>query len=316
MKPMKKRNAVFEDVLSTVTRYFIVLVIVVVLFICFSGVRFVKSGEVAIVLRFGKLVGETRDEQIHEPGILFAFPYIIDEVVTVPTETVMERTVETHYTQGNMTTLRNNGYVITGDSNIALMKVSVKYTVSDPVAYALNVNSIEKIIDASVSNAMLEQAACTNFDDILTTGKEDYSNAVKHIAQVNLNKYEAGITLSTVELTTVSAPEEVRSIYEQVNTASVDAEKMLKEANQYRDNLLIKARAEANSTVSAASSEKSQAVSSANADLASFWGMLEEYEANPEVVRTRVQSEKISAILSKIGKIYVVKDGDNTIVIN
>ncbi|MBQ2308683.1 MAG: FtsH protease activity modulator HflK [Clostridia bacterium] len=313
---MKKKNAVFEDVLSTVTKYFIVLVVVVVLFICFSGVRFVKSGEVAIVLRFGKLVGETRDEQIHEPGILFAFPYIIDEVVTVPTETVMERTVTTHYTEGNMTTLRNNGYVITGDSNIAVMKVSVKYTISDPVAYALNVNSIEKIIDASVSNAMLEKAAASNFDDILTTGKEEYSTSVKNMAQSNLNTYNAGIALSTVELTNVAAPEEVRLIYEQVNTASVEAEKMLKEANQYRDNLLIKARAEANSTVSAASSAKSQAVSSANADLASFWGMLEEYEANPEVVTTRVYSEKFSAILSKIGKIYVVKDGDNTIIIN
>jgi membrane protease subunit HflK len=215
-----------------------------------------------------------------------------------------------------MTTLRNNGYVITGDSNIAVMKVSVKYTISDPVAYALNVNSIEKIIDASVSNAMLEKAAASNFDDILTTGKEEYSKSVKNMAQSNLNTYNAGIALSTVELTNVAAPEEVRGIYEQVNTASVEAEKMLKEANQYRDNLLIKARAEANSTVSAASSAKSQAVSSANADLASFWGMLEEYEANPEVVTTRVYSEKFSAILSKIGKIYVVKDGDNTIIIN
>lgn len=313
---MKKRNAVFEDVLSTVTRYFIVLVVVVVLFICFSGIRFVKSGEVAVVLRFGKIVGDTREEQIHEPGILFAFPYIIDEVITVPTETVMERTVTTHYTEGNMTTLRNNGYVITGDSNIAVMQVSVKYTISDPVAYALNVNSIEKIIDASVSNAMLERAACTEFDEILTTGKESYSAAVRTIAQSNLNKYGAGVSLSTVELTTVAAPEEVRAIYEQVNTASVDAEKMLKEANQYRDNLLIKAQAEANSTVSAATSEKAQAVASANADLASFWGILEEYEVNPEAVTTRVYSEKISEMLAKIGKIYIVEDGDNTIIVN
>ena len=313
---MKKKNTVFEDVLSTVTRYFIVLVVVVVLFICFSGIRFVKSGEVAVVLRFGKIVGDTREEQIHEPGILFAFPYIIDEVVTIPTETVMERTVATHYTEGNMTTLRNNGYVITGDSNIAVMQVSVKYTISDPVAYALNVNSIEKIIDASVSNAMLEKAASTEFDAILTTGKEAYSASVKTIAQGNLNKYKAGVSLSTVELTTVAAPEEVRGIYEQVNTASVDAEKMLKEANQYRDNLLIKAKAEAYSTVSAASSEKAQAVASANADLANFWGMLEEYQTNPEAVTTRIYSEKVSQILSKIGKIYVVEDGDNTIIVN
>ena len=90
---------------------------------------------------------------------------------------------------------------------------------------------------------------------------------------------------------------------------------MIKEANQYRDNTLIKAKAEANATVSDANSQHAQSVSSANADLASFWGMLEEFEANPEVVKTRVHSEKTSAILSKIGKIYVVKDGDNTIII-
>jgi membrane protease subunit HflK len=227
----------------------------------------------------------------------------------------MERTVKTHYTNGYMTTLRNNGYVITGDSNIAVMQVSVKYKITDPVAYALNVNNIENIIDASVSNAMLERAACTDFDDIMTTGKEKYSSEVKNLAQKNLNKNGAGITISTVELTTVSAPEEVRSIYEQVNTASVDAEKKIKEANQYRDNTLIKAKAEANATVSDANSLYAQSVSNANADLASFWGMIEEFEANPEVVKTRVHSEKTSAILSKIGKIYVVKDGDNTIVI-
>lgn len=312
---MKKKNAVFEDVIKSVSRYFVILVIAVVIFICCSGIRFVKSGEVALVLRFGKLVGDTYEEQVHKPGILFAFPYIIDEVVVVPTETVMERTVKTHYTNGYMTTLRNNGYVITGDSNIAVMQVSVKYTITDPVAYALNVNNVDSIIDASVSNAMLERAACTDFDDIMTTGKEKYSSEVKNLAQKNLNKNGAGITISTVELTTVSAPEEVRSIYEQVNTASVDAEKKIKEANQYRDNTLIKAKAEANATVSDANSLYAQSVSNANADLASFWGMIEEFEANPEVVKTRVHSEKTSAILSKIGKIYVVKDGDNTIVI-
>jgi membrane protease subunit HflK len=149
----------------------------------------------------------------------------------------------------------------------------------------------------------------------MTTGKEKYSNEVKHIAQKNLNKSGTGVTISTVELTTVSAPEEVRNIYEQVNTASVNAEKMIKEANQYKDNILIKAKAEANATVSDANSKYAQDISAANSDLASFWGMVDEYSANSEVVKTRVYSEKMSAILAKIGKVYVTKDGDNTIVI-
>ena len=73
---VKKKNSVFEDILSTVTRYFLILVVVVVVLIAVSGIRIVKSGNVAIVLRFGKLVGNTYEDQIHEPGLMFAFPYI------------------------------------------------------------------------------------------------------------------------------------------------------------------------------------------------------------------------------------------------
>ena len=55
----KKKNSLFADVLRTITRYFLVLVAAVVIMIAVSGVRVVKSGEVALILRFGKLVGNT-----------------------------------------------------------------------------------------------------------------------------------------------------------------------------------------------------------------------------------------------------------------
>jgi len=86
-----KQKTLFADVLETVTKYFLILVIVVVIGIFFTGIRMVKSGNVAVVLRFGELVGDTYEDQVHEPGILFAFPYIIDEVITVPTGSVIER---------------------------------------------------------------------------------------------------------------------------------------------------------------------------------------------------------------------------------
>ena len=316
---MKKKNAVFEDIITTVSRYFAVLVAVVIVCIGLSGIRFVKSGEVAVVLRFGKIVGDTPEEQIHEPGILFAFPYIIDEVVTVKTGSVMERTVTTHYTEGAMTTINNNGYVVTGDNNIALMKVSVKYTITDPVNYALHVKDAEKIIDACVSNAMLERAACTDFDTILTSGKEKYSLEVKNVAQESLDRNSVGVTISTIELTTVAPPEEVKAVYESVNAATVDAEKILKEANQYKEQTLIQASATAEKLVSEANTQYSQKTSLANSDLAEFWGTIEEYERSDdsrEVVRTRIRSEKLSQAIAKIGKVIAVKDGDSYIVVN
>ena len=315
----KKKNAVFEDIITTITRCFIVLVVIVVVCIGFSGIRFVNPGEVAIVLRFGKVVGETQDEQVHQSGILFAFPYIIDEVVTVPVGTVMERVVETHYTDGSLTTINNNGYVITGDNSIALMKVSVKYTVSDPVSYALKVKDVEKIIDACVSNAMLEKAASTNFDAILTTGKEDFAKSVSKLAQENIDGNKLGVKITSFEFLNVEPPSELKSVYDSVNAASIDVEKILKEANLYKTQTEIEANASVEKLISATNTEKAQKVSAANTDLAEFWGTIDEYEqsyASRTVVRTRIKNDKLTKAVSSIGKIVAVKDGDSHIIIN
>ena len=312
----KKKNTLFADVLRTITRYFLVLVAVVVILICVSGVRVVKSGEVALILRFGKLVGNTYEEQIHEPGLLFAFPYIIDEVVTVPMGNVMEQVVTTHYTSGTMSSLRNNGYVITGDQNIAIISASVKYVVSDPVAYALHIKNIPDTISAFVSTAMVNEAAGISVDELLTSGKDSFAQAVMQRAQAKLSAIEAGITIGTVELTTVTMPAEVRDTYEMVNSATVSASTQLEQAKQYRENLLPKAKSQADTMIAEANAQYSGSVAAANADLAEFWGVLEEYRLNPEVVRTRIYSAKVSEAIGKIGQIRVVQDGETRIVIN
>lgn len=312
----KKKNSLFADVLRTITRYFLILVAVVVILIAVSGVRVVKSGEVALILRFGKLVGNTYEEQVHEPGLLFAFPYIIDEVITVPTGNVMEQVVSTHYTSGTMTSLRNNGYVITGDQNIALISASVKYVVSDPVAYALHVKNIPDTISAFVSTAMVNEAAGISVDELLTSGKDAFAQAVLARAQEKLSAIEAGITIGTVELTTVTMPAEVRDTYEMVNSATVSANTQLEQAKQYRENLLPRAQSQADTLIAEANARYAGSVAAANADLAEFWGVQEEFALNPEVVRTRIYSAKVSQAIAKIGKIRIVQDGDTRIVIN
>lgn len=313
---MKKRQkTMLADILGSVTKCFLVLVAVVVVFIALSGVRVVKSGEVALVLRFGKLVGESYEEQVHQPGLLFAFPYIIDEVITVPVGSVMEQKVVTHYTSGNMTTLRNNGYVITGDQNIAVISASVKYVISDPVAYALNIADVRSLINAFVSNAMIDEAAHTSVDSLLTEGKDAFAVAVMQNAQRELSRVGTGVTLGTIELTYVAMPNEVKGTYEAVNSAAIQAATLLEQAKQYRENTIPAAQSQANTYIAQANSDYASAVAAANDDMAEFWGVIEEYRRSPDVVRTRLYSAKVSEVMSKIGKIRVVQDGETKIVI-
>jgi membrane protease subunit HflK len=316
MREKGNKNAVFADIISSLSKYFIVAVILMVLFVCFSGVRFVKSGNVALVLRFGQLVGDTPEEQIHEPGLLLAFPYIIDEVVMVPTGSVIEQKVTTHYTEGFMKDYKSNGYVITGDQNIAVISVSVKYKVTDPVAYALSVSNMEAVVNGSVSNAMIEAAANMEVDAILTSGKEEFSQKTIKAAQEKLDIVQAGVTINNLELTKVSMPKEVVSVYNDVNAATVQASTIMENAQKYMDTTIPAAEAEASQLVSDANTYYSNSVSVANQDLAEFWGVLEEYRANKSVVKARIYNEKVAKAISKIGTVKVVQDGDSKIFIN
>lgn len=309
------KKAVLESVLNTLSRCFIVLIIVVLVCIALSGIRMVNSGEKAVILRFGKIVGSTPEEQLHEPGILFCFPYFIDEIVTIPTDSVIQQTVLTHYTEGNIQNWKSSGYLITGDQNIALVSASVKYVISDPIAYALYVSDVSSTVNASISNAMIEVAAQTAVDDILTSGKLEFSQSISEKAQARLDKAGAGVTIQALELTNVSMPEEVKYEYEGVNAATVKASTMKEEAYQYRNTNIPYAESIAKNLISTAKSNYATSTANAEASLSEFWGVIDEYAENPDSIKARIFNEKMAKALALIGQVRMVDDGDSKIFI-
>lgn len=311
-----KKKTLFADILETVTKYFIYIVIAVVIFILCSGIRVVKSGNQAIILRFGELVGDTKEKQIHGPGLLFAFPYIIDEVIIVPTDSVIEQTVTTYYSDNEGASGTGAGYLITGDSNVALISASVKYHIDDPVAYALNVKDIKSVVNACVSTAMLNNAANTAVDSILTNGKDQFTRDVITYSDAKLKESGVGVSIRTLELTKVAMPQEVRSIYDQVNSTTISAATIVEQANQYREKLIPQAQSEADTMVSSANAAYSEATAAANTDLAEFWGVLEEYRQNPDDVYTRIYTQKVTEFINKIGTVRVIDDGDSKLFLN
>ena len=210
------------------------------------------------------------------------------------------------------------GYVITGDQNIAVISASVKYNITDAVSYALHVKDADRIINAAVSGAMVKSAAHRAVDGILTSEKEAYATEVRAMAQQTLDEIGTGITLSNLELTKVSMPEEVRETYENVNAATVQAATLAEKALQYRDSLMPYAESMRTSLISNAYSKQSTAIAEAEQYLAEFRGVLEEYEANPdslEAIKTRIYTQKMMEMLARIKKVYLVPDDESHIII-
>ena len=151
----------FIAIINTAIRYCKWLIVILVALICCSGIRVVNNHEVAVVLRFGRLVGDTREEQVKEPGLLLAFPYVIDEVIKVPVGKVHEVSITTHAASADPTyaEIEDTGYVITGDENIIHIDATLKYQISDPVEYALYNSDPETEINGVVSGVMTSAAS-------------------------------------------------------------------------------------------------------------------------------------------------------------
>jgi membrane protease subunit HflK len=104
-----------------------------------SGITVVKPDEVAVILRWGRLVGATPALQEHGPGLLFSFPRPVDRVVRVQVKHVWEVPVKTLVSTdegGFSLNPVTQGYALTGDQNVVHVDMVARYRVRDPAEWA------------------------------------------------------------------------------------------------------------------------------------------------------------------------------------
>ena len=306
-----KQSERFTAVVNTAISYCKWLIVILLVLICCSGIRIIDNSEVGIVLRMGRLVGDTREEQIHGPGLLLAFPYVIDDVIKVPVGKVQEVPITTHSSDADPSyaDIDNTGYVITGDENILHIEATLKYKITDPVEYALYNTDPQTTIQGLVSGVMTSCATSTGVDGLLTDQKDVFAQEVIHQSQQLMDKLDLGISIIGLEFQRIAPPDALKYHFEQVNAAYVEKETKIQEANQYREKVVPDAKAQSDQLTSDAKVEQSQRVSTAKDQTAEFNGLFREYQRNQDVVWERVFREKVTTIFNKMGGKLVLPEG-------
>lgn len=306
-----KQSERFVAVVNTAIHYCKWLIVVLVVLICCSGIRVIDNSEVGVVLRLGRLVGDTRQEQVHGPGLLLAFPYVIDEVIKVPVGKVQEVPIKTHAAAADPSyaDIGQTGYLITGDENILHVDATLKYKIKDPVEYALYTGDPAAAIQGIVSGVMTSCASSTGVDGLLTDQKDAFAQKVIHEAQIILDELDAGVTIIGLEFQSVTPPDALKYHFNQVNAAYVEKETKIQEANQYREKVVPDAKAQADKLISDAKIKQSERLTTANDKVAEFNGLYEEYQRNKDVVWERVFRDKVTEIFKKMGGKLVMPEG-------
>lgn len=326
--PAQVRDAGAEALAEALrSSFFIVKMAMVLLVLVFlaSGIRVVGPQERAIVLRFGKAVGEG-EKALRKPGILWAFPYPIDEVVKVPITELQHVTSTVGWyavrpedelagkepEPGPTLNPAADGYLLTGDQNIIHSRVRLYYRIEDPVLFQFGFTGATNAVLEALNNALIHAAARFRVDDVLYRDVAGFKDEItRHVTRL-LKAYGIGVEVDHCEvLGAPIPPRQVARDFHKVTMARETRTRKINEAQAYANQVLSQAEATAAVTTNQAAAETARMLAALRGDARRFEDLLPKYEANPALFMEAQFVETMSRLLTNaVEKVFVSERRD------
>ncbi len=292
----------------------------VLYYIVFSGLFTVKQDEVAVILRWGRIVG-TGEGRILKPGFHWSFPEPIDQVIRIPVKKVksleikefwssdLDKTTPISVPQSLIPYL--HGYCITGDNNLIHTRWQVPYNITDPIPYIMNVEDEENLITSVVSNAVIETVGNFSADEALRTQWGKFSRIVRQKAQDKLNALDSGITLgANIYLEKSVPPLQVTEAFNKVIKAEQIKSTSINEGKSYANRVINTAKGDASIILAEAETYRSNVVNETLADAKYIQELTQRFEEGSKELETYLSyfyQEKMEEILSKLEDKFILQ---------
>ena len=276
----------------------------------FTGVYTVGPDEVGVVQRFGKY------DRTVQSGLNHHMPFPIETVKT-PKVTEVKRIEVGFRTVGKnqYRTVERESLMLTGDENIVDAELIVQYKIKEPINYLFNFIGPELTLREASEASLRTVIGRHNIDEALTSGKLMIQEETKELLQSILDKYGTGVQVVAVQLQDVSPPKQVIDAFKDVASAKEDKNRMINEAEGYRNDVIPKARGEAQAMIREAAGFRESRIKRAEGDVAKFKAILKEYSKAKDVTRERLYLEAMEEILPGLEK-YIVPNGEDGNLLN
>src|SRR5262245_10215996 len=193
-----------------------VVVIAVVGSALLTAVTQVQPGEIAVVRRLGRVLDERPG-----PGLYVGLPWGIDRVDRVAVDLV--RRVHVGFDPRAAEDLAQRGQYFTGNTNLVNVQVVVEYTVNvdEVVDYLVHEEAgrVDPLVERVAESALAEWVAAQSDDDVLLQGKAELPRWLNRELPERLRPYRLGIRVQRAGVTYAYPPQEVKSAFDDVNSA-------------------------------------------------------------------------------------------------
>ena len=271
----------------------LLLAVVLIAYLLYDMTYFIEQKERGVVLRFGAY------STTWKPGLNFKLPTPIDKVIRVNVEQVRA--------------LTHKAIMLTQDENIVDVEVAVQWRIQDPAKYLFKVNSPAATLRQVTESAVREVIGKSKLDFVLTEGRGDISRKQLEVIQQTMDDYGTGILVSTVEMQPAKPPDEVKAAFDDAIKSREDEQRLVNEAEAYRNDIIPKARGAAARLREEANGYKARVIATAEGEAARFEQLVAEYERAPAVTRERLYLETVESVLSNSNKVLLDAKGSNSL---
>lgn len=272
----------------------------------------VQPDEVAVKLRFGKPVGVGED-QILKPGLHWALPYPIDEVVRISigqSQTVVSSTgwypvspemEAIGQTPDPTPFLRPgvDGYVISSDGNVIHARATMKYRLNPNAALNYEFGFIDptNLLQNILNNSIFYAAARHSAENAIYKDQIAFNETVRERANKLIQEYQVGIAVESIDVQTRPALA-VQNAYDQVLSAQQEARTEVNKAESYARTTVNAAQGQASTILADGVTRSNQIVRLMASEAKSFSEQLPYFERNPNLFRERLMAETMQTILT------------------
>ena len=240
-----------------------VLVILVLIAWAATGIYRVDEAERGVVQRFGEYTKTTL------PGLHWHLPFPIERVDIVNTVEVNNYPFRTE--------------ILTADEQYVFIQMVVQYRRSDPVDYSFNVADPELTVQDVTESALREVIGTSDLESLVTGDRDEIAKDTLVTLQNTLNDYGAGITVASVNISSLDYPQAVQAAVNDTQKATNDSARFRLAAETYRNDIVPRARGDAARIREDARAYQERVIRDAEGQASRFEALLAEYEKAPRV---------------------------------
>lgn len=283
-----------------------------------NGFYSLKPDERGVIERFGRKALPYR-----EPGLHFKLPWPIERLTRIQARRV--RVVEigfrsnssapdgepaayewnVQHRAGRFQRKPEESLMLTGDQNMIELNATVHYSLRRPDDFLFRQLDGDTTIRAAAESVIQAITTATPLDEVLTVGRQTIEKNAAAELQARLDRYGAGIEVLRVKLEDVHPSLEVVDAFREVAGAYEEKNRLINEAEGYRNEQVALARGAGQASLQAATGYSQGRKNRADGDASRFTQRERAFRAAPGPTETRLYLETVDQVLPGKKKLIV-----------